>query len=330
MNKLFCFGLGYSALALARAPAGRGLAGRRHGPRRPRRRPRSAARASRPSSSTARRPSPIARPRSTARRHLLDSIPPAAEAMPAPPLAWHGADLAPLAEPATGSAISRPPGSTATTAAAGSTRRRRRRRTWSAAAPGRGRSTTGWPWPTLRPAGPRLPPRRHLRPRPRRAASRCARAAPAHRQAGPGLQPHPRRRHRHGAERLDGRAASGRASTTSATTSPKRPTRWSPTPASCSACRQPPDRCRSRRPSCREWREASTPTTSGSATTASRRSLASCCATRATATAWRLTWHAWGQGAHPRRNFCASSWGYAELGSFRSGRVPRLCDGGKG
>ena len=76
-----------------------------------------------------------------------------------------------------------------------------------------------------RPAGAHLSPGRHLRPRP---GAQCARrGARRHRapdrQAGPGVRPHPRRRHRPGAARVDGADPTRAPSTTSPTTSRRRP-----------------------------------------------------------------------------------------------------------
>ena len=64
-------------------------------------------------------------------------------------------------------------------------------------------------------------PCRHLRPRPQRLRQSRARHGAAHRQAGPGVQPHPCRRYRRRA-RASRRAARRTASSTSPTTSPRR------------------------------------------------------------------------------------------------------------
>ena len=83
-----------------------------------------------------------------------------------------------------------------------------------------------------RPPGGGVPPRRHLRARPQRPRQPQGRHGAAHRQAGPGVQPHPRGRHRPRAGRRhrQGHGASG--SSTSATTSRRRPRTWWPMPPS--------------------------------------------------------------------------------------------------
>ena len=107
---------------------------------------------------------------------------------------------------ARGSAISRPPGSTATGRAAGSTRRARSRRSPSAGAGGWRRRRA---WARDRAAGAGLPAGRDLRAGPQRARPAARGAGAAGGEAGPGLQPDPRRRHRGGARRLDGAAGPG-------------------------------------------------------------------------------------------------------------------------
>ena len=98
-----------------------------------------------------------------------------------------------------------------------------------------------------RPARRGLPPRRHLRAGAQRDRQPAGRHGAAHRQARPGVQPHPRRRHRRRAGRGHRHSPPATASTTSATTSRRRPRTSSPTPRSCWACPCRP-RSRSRRP----------------------------------------------------------------------------------
>ena len=203
---LFCFGLGYSALALARRLAGEGwtVSGTCRDARDGRRR--CARPGSRSSCSTATVRSP--RRRSTGSTHLLVSVPP--DAAGDPVLDRHGADIAALTGALPGSAICRPPASTATAAAAGSTRRSELRPTGE-----RGRrrvaAEQGWldlwrdrgvPVHIFRLAAIYGPGRSAVRGAARRHRQ-------ADRQAGPGVLAHPCRRSGECADRLDGAAAAG-------------------------------------------------------------------------------------------------------------------------
>ena len=93
-----------------------------------------------------------------------------------------------------------------------------------------------------------LPAVRHLWARPQRHRQPQGRHGAAHRQAGPGVQPHPCRRHRAGAWRRRSTRMPDIASTMSATTSRRRRRTWWPMPRSCWACPLPPEaRLRGRR-----------------------------------------------------------------------------------
>ena len=100
----------------------------------------------------------------------------------------------------------------------------------------RGGSTPGARWAHARGAAGRDPAaRRHLRSGTERAWSDCLRGrGAAHRQAGPGVQPHPRRRHRAG-DRRRLRPPAPTASSMSPTTSRPRRAIRSSSPPDCSA-----------------------------------------------------------------------------------------------
>ena len=117
----------------------------------------------------------------------------------------------------------------------------------------------------VRPAGPHLPPRRHLRPRPQRLRQPQGRHGPADRQAGPGVLAHPCRGHRDRARGLD-RPAAARGDLQCLRR------RAGPAPGR-GGLRRRADGRRRRRPSSptrpptsRRWRGPSTRTTAGSGT----------------------------------------------------------------
>ena len=105
-----------------------------------------------------------------------------------------------------GWAISRRPVSMAIAAATGWTRIR----TWRPTTRGRSAGRRRRGMAGLEPACACLPPRRHLWPGPQPARFAARRHRQAHRQAGPGLQPHPCRRYCGRARGLDRKTASGR------------------------------------------------------------------------------------------------------------------------
>ena len=87
-----------------------------------------------------------------------------------------------------------------------------------------------------RPAGRDLQAVGHLRAGTQRHRQSQGRHSAAHRQAGPGVQSHPCRRHRAGIGGGHRQGCRAFASTTSAMTSRRRRRMWWPMPPSCSAC----------------------------------------------------------------------------------------------
>ena len=109
---------------------------------------------------------------------------------------------------------------------------------------------SGWRLATACGSPSRLSPRRHLRSGPQRHRPAARGHGAAHRQAGSGVQPHPRRRHRRACCAAMP-ARRGTRSTTSPTTSRRRRRTSSPTPPSCCTCRRrrrSPSRTPSSRP----------------------------------------------------------------------------------
>ena len=154
--------------------------------------------------------------------HLLSSVPPDDGGRSRAGLPWrrHRSSR----DPALGRAISRPPGVYGDRGGGwvDETQRAQAQRR-ARPAPGRSRSRLARPLARdRRPAGACLPPRRHLRAGTLgvRQPARGPRAA--HRQAGPGLQPHPCRRHRRSACAPPWRGPIRVRSTMSATTIPRR------------------------------------------------------------------------------------------------------------
>ena len=257
--RLFCFGLGYSALALARELDLRRMAGDRHLPQR-----RDGCCSARAGYRVDRfdRDRPLAGD-GAGRGHPCAGVGPARrDRRPGarPPRRRHRG----AARACPGSAICRPPASTATAAAAGSTRARalqpsgeRGRRRVAAEA--------GWldlwrrrgvPVHIFRLAGIYGPGRN-----PFDGVARRHRAA--HRQARPGLLAHPCRGSGARAVRLDVAAAARRD--LQCLRRRARRARGGGRPCRRAARRAARRRlCRSPRPGCRRWRGASTTTTSGS------------------------------------------------------------------